>query len=116
MIMWQLSCTCMQSGCCKPPSYCGLQFENATTWTMPEKGPAVPDPDCKIWSNERTQLCFDCESCKKAALENIRREWRILALINSCILLSITIIYSIGCCALRNNQDYEYKKHRNYYS
>ncbi|KAL7153033.1 hypothetical protein ABFS83_04G137900 [Erythranthe nasuta] len=106
----------IQSGCCKPPSYCGMQMQNSTRWNMPEKGPAVTEPDCKIWSNEQTELCFNCESCKMAALDNVRREWNILAIANTCLLISLTIIYSIGCCALRNNQAYGYTKYRNYYA
>ncbi|PIN10792.1 hypothetical protein CDL12_16613 [Handroanthus impetiginosus] len=106
----------MQSGCCKPPSYCGLQFQNATTWTMPEKGPASPDPDCKTWSNDPARLCLDCGSCKNAVLENIKSEWRMVAIINSCILVLVAIIYSIGCCALRNNQSHGYTKYSNYYA
>ncbi|KAL3824701.1 hypothetical protein ACJIZ3_020730 [Penstemon smallii] len=102
----------IQSGCCKPPSYCGLEFENATSWRMPRNGPAVPDPDCRTWSNNAKQLCFDCEACKTAILDNIKREWRMLALINICIIVFVTIVYSVGCCALRNNHSYGYMKHR----
>lgn len=103
---------CMQSGCCKPPTYCGFELVNQTTWQMPEKGQAVAKPDCTIWRNDQAQLCFGCQTCKNAVLENIRREWRLLALFNSYVLLSITIISSIGCCALRNNQ--YGKRHKNY--
>lgn len=106
----------MQSGCCKPPAYCGLQFENSTSWKMPEKGPAVPDPDCKTWSNNQTELCSNCESCKAAALSNIQKEWSMLAIANTCILICVTIIYSIGCCALRNNQSHRYSRYTNYYA
>ncbi|KAK6153508.1 hypothetical protein DH2020_013147 [Rehmannia glutinosa] len=113
---YKLNMPPIQSGCCKPPNYCGLEFKNATTWTMPEKGPAVPDPDCKIWSNDPTKLCYNCESCKTAFLDSIKREWRMLAIINTFILISVTIIYSIGCCALRNNNNYGYTKYRNYYA
>ncbi|GFP84522.1 tetraspanin-8 [Phtheirospermum japonicum] len=95
----------IQSGCCKQPNNCG----------MSEKGP-VPGPDCKIWSSEKKQLCYNCESCKKAVLDNITNEWRMLAIINTLILISITIIYSIGCCALRNNQNYGYTKYKSYYA
>ncbi|XP_075491075.1 tetraspanin-8-like [Primulina tabacum] len=105
--------TPIQSGCCKPPNYCGFQFQNATFWTVPKAGPAQPDPDCKAWSNVQTQLCFDCESCKGAVLENIKREWRLLAIINVCMLVFVTMVYSVGCCALRNNKSNGgYWKHR----
>ncbi|KAL3617855.1 hypothetical protein CASFOL_038176 [Castilleja foliolosa] len=104
----------IQSGCCKPPNSCGLELEDQTSGEI--KSPTGPDPDCKIWSNEQQQLCYNCESCKTAVLDNIKEEWRMIAIINTLILISITIIYSIGCCALRNNQDYGYKKYKSYYA
>ncbi|KAH0762666.1 hypothetical protein KY290_018739 [Solanum tuberosum] len=48
-----------QSSCCQPPTYCGLEFHNATYWTMPKAGPAVAGNDCKIWSNVQSELCFN---------------------------------------------------------
>ncbi|KAL6559546.1 hypothetical protein OROGR_004663 [Orobanche gracilis] len=97
------------SGCCKPPNDCGFEFGNATYWTIPKAGTATgtgrakDDPDCKTWSNVQTKLCFDCESCKAAVLYNIKRDWRLLAIFNVCILVLVITVYSIGCCALRNN-------------
>ncbi|KAG8379352.1 hypothetical protein BUALT_Bualt07G0079400 [Buddleja alternifolia] len=102
-----------QSGCCKPPNYCGFKFQSATNWTMPKTGPAVPDPDCKTWSNDQKQLCFECESCKMASLDTIKREWRLLALINVGIIILVIIVYTIGCYALRNNR-YSYRKGMGY--
>ncbi|CAI9113440.1 OLC1v1014045C1 [Oldenlandia corymbosa var. corymbosa] len=104
----------LQSGCCKPPTYCGFQFQNATVWIMPKKGPAVPDTDCKTWSNDQTKLCFDCDSCKISFLENIKNEWKTLAIINSCTLAVVIFIYTVGCCALRSNRSRGYTKHRSY--
>ncbi|KAL3640514.1 hypothetical protein CASFOL_015482 [Castilleja foliolosa] len=106
---YQHKMTPILSGCCKPPNYCGFQFKNATYWTIPKAGPAEPEPDCKIWSNVQTELCFDCESCKAAVLYNIKREWRMLAIINVCILVVVITVYSIGCCALRNTR-YDHKR------
>nr|XP_027121582.1 tetraspanin-8 [Coffea arabica] len=106
----------IQSGCCKPPAYCGFESKNATFWTMPETGPAVPDADCRTWSNVQTQLCFDCQSCKTAFLDNIKKEWKTLAIINTCILVLVIAVYSVGCCALRNNRRSKgYAKHRGGY-
>ncbi|KAM6593740.1 hypothetical protein CsatA_001443 [Cannabis sativa] len=96
----------IQSGCCKPPSYCGFQLVNFTFWEVPKAGPAVPDIDCKTWSNQQNLLCYNCKSCKVGVLSNIRKEWRHFAIINSCILVVITIIYCIGCCATRNNKSF----------
>ncbi|KAL0355185.1 UNVERIFIED_CONTAM: Tetraspanin-8 [Sesamum radiatum] len=102
------------SGCCKPPNYCGFQFQNATFWIMPTTGPAAPDPDCKAWSNIQTELCFNCEACKAAILDDIKREWRVLALTNLGILVLVIIIYTVGCCALRNNRC-DKRKHKGYF-
>ncbi|TYJ98967.1 tetraspanin-8-like [Cucumis melo var. makuwa] len=100
----------IQSGCCKPPSYCGFEFKNATFWTTPKAGPVVADTDCTTWSNKQNALCYDCKSCKGGILANIRKEWRRFAIFNSCVLAVITIIYCIGCCATRSNH-----KHNRYY-
>lgn len=101
----------MQSGCCKPPGYCGLERRNASYWVVPKAGRVVAEPDCKAWSNKEEEMCFDCDACKKAVLSNIRREWKMLAMINICIIVVVILVYSIGCCALRNNR---FHYHNNY--
>ncbi|XP_049386722.1 tetraspanin-12-like [Solanum stenotomum] len=70
-----------QSSCCKPPTYCGLEFHNATYWTMPKTGPAVADNDCKIWSNVQRELCFNCQSCTTAFVDHIQEDWKMYSLI-----------------------------------
>jgi len=100
----------IQSGCCQPPAYCGFQSQNATYWVVPKTGPAVPDQDCKTWSNVQKELCFDCESCKTAVLDNIKKDWRFIAIINSIILIIVIIVYSIGCCAIKSNSSGGYQK------
>ncbi|XP_038895637.1 tetraspanin-11-like [Benincasa hispida] len=99
----------IESGCCKPPTYCGFKFKNATYWVIPKAGPAVTDSDCTAWSNKQTILCYDCKSCKGGILANIRKEWRHFAIFNTCVLTVITIIYCIGCCATRNNYKHSYR-------
>ncbi|PON92705.1 Tetraspanin/Peripherin [Trema orientale] len=102
-----------QSGCCKPPSYCGFEYKNATYWVAPKTGPAAPDTDCDAWSNAQTVLCYNCKSCKAGVLSNIRKEWRRLAIFNTCVLVVLTVIYCIGCCATRNNKSspkYRYRE------
>ncbi|XAR51261.1 hypothetical protein NMG60_11005836 [Bertholletia excelsa] len=103
-----------QSGCCKPPTYCGFEFKNATFWTVPKAGRAAADSDCKTWNNNQAMLCYDCNSCKAGVLANIKKEWRLLTIINACILLFIILVYSIGCCALRNSRraSTAYQKHK----
>ncbi|XP_015883157.2 tetraspanin-11 [Ziziphus jujuba] len=98
----------IQSGCCKPPSYCGFVYKNATFWEVPKSGPAVKDSDCTTWSNEQEKLCYNCKSCKAGMLSNIRREWRHFAIFNCCVIVLITIIYCVGCCATSNNRRSKY--------
>ncbi|XP_057951451.1 tetraspanin-8 [Malania oleifera] len=98
-----------QSGCCKPPTYCGFKFKNATYWEVPKEGPAVGDVDCKLWSNNQQRLCYDCNSCKGGVLANVKTQWRKLALANFCVLVFLTLLYSVGCCALRNTRSQHYK-------
>ncbi|KAI4344024.1 hypothetical protein L6164_011301 [Bauhinia variegata] len=102
IIYEQMSTT--QSGCCKPPVYCGFIMKNATFWEAPKTGPAVQDPDCTTWNNDPNKLCYDCNSCKGGVLANIRNQWRRLTIFNVCVLVILTAIYALGCCAIRNNR------------
>ncbi|KAK1564737.1 hypothetical protein Q3G72_010369 [Acer saccharum] len=96
--------TPIQDSCCNPPKECGFEYKNATLWTAPKKGPAVADSDCKTWSNEHQTLCYDCNSCKRGFLSNIKKEWRNLMIFNLCVLLLMIFTYTFGCCAKRNNR------------
>ncbi|XP_060171200.1 tetraspanin-8-like [Lycium barbarum] len=93
----------IQSGCCKPPTYCNFQFQNATSWIVPKIGPVVGDPDCKAWSNEQKEMCYNCNSCKKSFFDNLKKYYKHSSLISFCIFVILSIVYSIGCCALTNN-------------
>ncbi|PIA37037.1 hypothetical protein AQUCO_03100055v1 [Aquilegia coerulea] len=93
----------LQSGCCKPPSECNLTYVNATVWNPPATPSSSTNPDCATWSNEK--LCFDCQSCKAGVLDNLKRDWKKVAVINVIFLIFLVIVYSIGCCAFRNNRE-----------
>ncbi|XP_039162670.1 tetraspanin-11 [Eucalyptus grandis] len=96
-------------GCCKPPSDCGFEFKNATYWTLsPGSGTAV-DGDCAKWSNDPKILCYNCNSCKAGFLASIKRQWRALLVFNVCIVVVVLFVYSVGCCAARNNRSDGYK-------
>lgn len=92
----------IQSGCCKPPTACGYGYVNPTLWTNPSNPGA--DPDCSVWSNDQSQLCYGCSSCKAGLLGNLRQEWRKanVALIVATVLL--ICVYIIGCSAYKNAQ------------
>ncbi|KAI3726819.1 hypothetical protein L1987_66625 [Smallanthus sonchifolius] len=94
----------LESGCCKPPGNCKYLFVNATYWVPPRSGPGSDDPDCKTWSQQK-ELCYDCGSCKVGVLKNMRYLWRKFAMLNFSILVFVIVIYSISCCAIRNNNE-----------
>ncbi|KVI04982.1 tetraspanin-6 [Cynara cardunculus var. scolymus] len=95
----------IQSGCCKPPSVCNYQMT-----TMDQ------DLDCYKWNNDPDVLCYECDSCKAGVLEDVRRNWRKLSVLNVIMTLLLIGIYCIGCCAFRNTRraetDYPYGENR----
>ncbi|XP_068647845.1 tetraspanin-8-like [Aristolochia californica] len=103
----------IQSGCCKPPTSCGYAYENATVWR--KAATASPDPDCKTWENDSKKLCYDCQSCKAGVLANLKRDWKKVAVVNIIFLIFLIIVYSVGCCAFRNNrEDNSYPRWKGY--
>ncbi|KAF1002387.1 tetraspanin-8-like [Apium graveolens] len=98
----------LQSGCCKPPADCGFQFKNATFWIAPEQSQENQNTDCTTWSNKQDELCFNCSSCKAGVLNGIKKQWKLLAIISICVTLVVIVIYSLGCCALKNSRNDKY--------
>lgn len=94
----------IQSGCCKPPTSCGFTYVSATNWTKPTVF-ASTDVDCRTWSNDQTSLCYDCQSCKAGVLANLKNDWKKVAVVNIIFLIFLIIVYSVGCCAFRNNRE-----------
>ncbi|XP_040974004.1 tetraspanin-12 [Gossypium hirsutum] len=103
LVFFKKTFPAIQGGCCKPPSSCGFKPKNASFWEVPKSGAATSDPDCKTWSNNPRELCYDCNSCKSGILANLRKEWRSLAFINIILVVFLFFVYSIGCCARRSN-------------
>ncbi|MQL96617.1 hypothetical protein Taro_029302 [Colocasia esculenta] len=89
-----------QSGCCKPPTECGFTYVSPTNWTGPPN--STTNSDCTTWNN--TDLCFNCQSCKAGVLANLKNDWKKVAVINIIFLVFLVIVYSVGCCAFRNNR------------
>lgn len=94
--------TPLQSGCCKPPTSCNFTFVNATYWSGNPIG--TTDPDCGSWNNNQDELCYSCNSCKAGLLANLKNDWRKIAILNIIMLIFLIIVYTIGCCAFRNNR------------
>ncbi|KAJ4952642.1 hypothetical protein NE237_029474 [Protea cynaroides] len=91
----------IQSGCCKPPTSCNFTFVTPIEWTK-SNTTTFTDSDCTTWNNN--DLCYSCESCKAGVLQNIKSQWKKVAILNIIFLIFLIIVYSIGCCAFRNNR------------
>ncbi|KAJ6842754.1 tetraspanin-6-like [Iris pallida] len=98
----QRDLTPIQSGCCKPPTACtyGNGMPMATTV-------GAQDEDCYRWNNDVSVLCYNCDSCKAGVLEQVRRDWHKLSVLNVVVVIFLIALYSIGCCAFRNARRYE---------
>ncbi|XP_078159616.1 tetraspanin-6-like [Carex rostrata] len=89
----QRDLTPVQSGCCKPPTSCAYNIVG----TM-----VVFDEDCYRWSNDSGLLCYRCNSCKAGVLEQVRRDWHNISVLNIVVVVFLMAVYAIGCCAFRN--------------
>ncbi|KAB2077059.1 hypothetical protein ES319_A06G078400v1 [Gossypium barbadense] len=90
----------LHSGCCKPPTICGYTFVNPTLWTNPVN--PAGDLDCNQWSNDQTQLCYNCNSCKAGLLGNFKeRKANIILIVEVVVLIWV---YIIACSAFKNGQ------------
>jgi len=108
---YQKHLSSLESGCCKPAEECSFEYVNPTTWTKAANSTST-NPDCAAWSNEQNTLCYDCQSCKAGLLDNIKKQWRKVAVLNVIFLIFLIIVYSVGCCAFRNNRnDNSYKRY-----
>ncbi|XP_031258971.1 tetraspanin-2-like [Pistacia vera] len=92
----------LQSGCCKPPTVCGFSYVNPTLWLNPVN--PMADPDCYLWNNDQTQLCYNCNSCKAGLLGNLRKEWRKANIILIVAVVVLIWVYLIACSAFKNAQ------------
>lgn len=92
----------LQSGCCKPPTACGYTYVNPTLWINP--GDPAADPDCSAWSNDQSQLCYGCNSCRAGTLGNLRKEWRKANVALIVATVALIFVYVIGCSAFQNAQ------------
>ncbi|OVA11358.1 Tetraspanin/Peripherin [Macleaya cordata] len=97
-----VSNVCSKLGCCKPPTACGFGYVNPTLWVNPANPTA--DFDCYTWSNDQSQLCYGCNSCKAGLLGNLRMEWRKANVILIVAVVILIWVYVIACCAFKNAQ------------
>ncbi|CAK8561737.1 unnamed protein product [Lathyrus sativus] len=105
----------LQSGCCKPPTKCGYTFVNPTYWISPINN--GEDMDCMKWSNDQTQLCYNCDSCKAGLLATLRKDWRKANVILVVTLVGLIVVYLFGCFAFRNAKTEElFRKYKQGYT
>lgn len=93
----------LESGCCKPPDDCGFKYQGPISWRQPNDF-GSNNPDCVSWNNDVNKLCYDCEACKAGILATLKKDWRKIAIVNIIFLIFLIIVYSVGCCAFRNNR------------
>uniref|UniRef100_A0A5B7C3Z1 Tetraspanin-8-like n=1 Tax=Davidia involucrata TaxID=16924 RepID=A0A5B7C3Z1_DAVIN len=107
---YQEHLTAIQSGCCKPSNDCNFTYVSPTNWTTTPT--TSTNPDCRAWNNDPSILCYNCQSCKAGLLDNIKSDWKKVAVVNVIFLIFLIVVYSIGCCAFRNNrEDNEWKRY-----
>ncbi|KDP20056.1 hypothetical protein JCGZ_05825 [Jatropha curcas] len=87
----------IESGCCKPPIYCGFEFKNATVWVKP-KSKGAKENDCSSWSNEKEKLCFNCNACKEGVIEKSRMTWKLFAILDFIDIALLLIMFALSCC------------------
>lgn len=93
----------LQSGCCKPSNDCNFTYVSPTEWNNSTQS-SYSNSDCNLWSNDQNLLCYRCQSCKAGFLQNIKTNWKKVAIVNIVFLIILIVVYSIGCCAFRNNR------------
>ncbi|XVF34318.1 hypothetical protein REPUB_Repub18cG0049400 [Reevesia pubescens] len=99
---YQSHLSAVQSGCCKPSNDCQFTYVGPTNWT--KTNGVYTNTDCNLWDNNLKTLCFDCQSCKAGFIDNLRSSWKKVAVVNIVFLIFLIIVYSVGCCAFRNNR------------
>ncbi|RWW32306.1 hypothetical protein GW17_00003023 [Ensete ventricosum] len=90
---WRRIKSCLQDG-----KVCRSLQEKNQTWDQ-----FVNDNLSPI-QNDQSVLCYDCQSCKAGVLANIKNDWKKVAIVNVVFLLFLIVVYSVGCCAFRNNR------------
>eukprot|EP00249_Psilotum_nudum_P033091 c49564_g1_i1 orf=1-510(-) len=85
-----------QSGCCKPPVACNFTCVSGSVW----KNSTTPlgDSDCKTWSNDPSELCYYCESCRAGSIEASKDIWRRTSILNTMALMILMVLYALLAC------------------
>uniref|UniRef100_A0A803L0C3 Uncharacterized protein n=2 Tax=Chenopodium quinoa TaxID=63459 RepID=A0A803L0C3_CHEQI len=84
-----------ESGCCKPPEECNFNYTSPTVWVKPENG-NYSNVDCNKWDNDPKTLCYDCQSCKAALLQDVTSHWFFTGVF-LVVMLGLLFLLGIGC-------------------
>ncbi|XP_068652631.1 tetraspanin-15-like [Aristolochia californica] len=105
--------TGIESGCCKPPSFCGMEYVNATCWINARESKeyqeleyaskSVLGGDCSTWDNAQNKLCYDCESCKEGFLRTLQQRWKRLGIF--LVLMAVLLIATHASIFVTNLAD-----------
>lgn len=101
------SLTPLESGCCRPPVGCGFPQTNITTFTIPVSTFTIPD--CGRWSNNASVMCYNCDSCKGGVAQYVREEWQVVSFVMLAVVLLLSFLYCVGCCARYNAGQAEFE-------
>ncbi|KAH7276654.1 hypothetical protein KP509_39G016400 [Ceratopteris richardii] len=87
----------IEAGCCTPPSECGYASKNASFYDL-DSPPASSNKDCRTYKNNINIKCYDCDSCKGVIAHYLRKEWRVVALVNIIMFTMLIVLYSMAYC------------------
>ncbi|KAL2922716.1 Tetraspanin-9 [Bienertia sinuspersici] len=76
--------THFEAGCCVPPEDCSFNYTSATIWIKPENG-NYTDVDCNRWDNDPNTLCYGCQTCKAAFLQDVTSNYFMSGIILLCV-------------------------------
>lgn len=92
-----------KSGCCKPPESCNLIYKSSIGWTKNSTA-NVSNPDCNAWNNDLNTLCYGCQSCKAAVVQDIKDDWNSLASGYTFLIIGLILFWSVGWSAFHFNR------------
>ncbi|XP_012089430.1 tetraspanin-8 [Jatropha curcas] len=91
----------IQDGCCNPSKECGFTYVRPTMWNTIDGN--FSNPDCKKWSNNPKELCYNCESCKVGFLKDTRISWLTIVKSNAFFITFLFVLFVAGFIAFKRN-------------
>lgn len=86
----------LQSGCCRPPAECGYTMTGNGTFST-TKVPLSDNPDCTRYANDDSIKCYDCDSCKGAVAQDLKRSGRVAGIVTLVIFILMVGILIVAC-------------------